>query len=274
MQTHVVVNDVKRILNLKPSRAIQQDWGYQGQRLPGFPKPAAARVNLLPENWMPFDQLDTGTCAGNAFSGLYYCMTGVILSRLQLWINGVMTDEWDATVPGCLQDGTSLKAILEYARKVGAVPEELWPFWPLQSWYKGSGEELLDESKKHRIDSFYYLGKDPDLWKLWMSNYGALYLGILVDGSYQFVGTVGVLDTFQSNSVRGGHAKFGAGYGILEDMLHTPMLDRIPKGLWKQERFILPGSWGSNFGHGGKVYATTDWMMAAATEIYGVIVNE
>ena len=243
-----------RIFNLKHSRAIQQDWGYQGQRLPAFPNEIKETVDWRPHNWAPCNQGRTGTCVGNALSGLLQCQTGKILSRMQIWGNAVMNDPWDETVPGALGDGTSLKTSLDCMRKTGAVLEKDWPFFPYNSWYMGTGFELRTESAKYRIDSYYNLGTDQDLWKLWLSNYGPVYMALNVDLSYVTVNNTGILNPYKFSSNYGGHAIYCCGYIFIGGIFH----------------FIFPGSWGSQFGKSGVVFANADYA-SHILEAYGVI---
>ena len=243
-----------RIFNLKHSRAIQQDWGYQGQRLPAFPNEIKETVDWRPHNWAPCNQGRTGTCVGNALSGLLQCQTGKILSRMQIWGNAVMNDPWDQTVPGALGDGTSLKTALDCMRKTGAVLEKDWHFYPYESWYEGTGDELRAESAKYRIDSYYNLGQDQELWKLWLSNYGPIYIAINVDVSYSTADKTGILKPYKSSPIYGGHAIYCCGYTLINDIFY----------------FIWPGSWGLEFGNRGVVFADTEYA-SHVQEVYGVI---
>lgn len=240
------INGLKRIFNLKPSRATHLD--YRAQRIPSFPENIKESYSWLYDGFEVYDQLDTGTCTGNAASAVIKCQTNgrICPSRMSLWMSGVWNDEWEETIPGCLGDGTSLKAVLDYAKKYGFCTEAEWPF---NGYYKEDGYAFLKKSLK--IDSYYNLGKDHDLWKKWICNFGPIYMAVQIDSSYVNPNPNGTLNKYNPNDVYGGHAIFCAGYK--ED------------GKW-----ILPGSWGKSYGLNGIVYPDDEWMNNIE-EAYGII---
>ena len=87
---------------------------------------------------------------------------------------------------------------------------------------------------------YFNLGRRQSDWRLWLATKGPILTRLDVDATWDDArATQGLLDTYEPNTVRGGHAVAFVGY--------TP------------DRFIVRNSWGTAWGDGGFGYASSDY---------------
>src|SRR5215217_5459408 len=132
---------VKRILNVLPSKRTEDDWSFDNASDAGvLAAPLAIPVtkDLRAPWWKINDQGSTGSCVGwaTADSVLRWMFVNAkriaqseMLSPRFIWMAAKETDEF-ITQPTTFieEDGTSLKAALDIARKYGAVKDDVLPF--------------------------------------------------------------------------------------------------------------------------------------------------
>lgn len=149
--------------------------------------------------------------------------------------------------------GTTLKAAVEVLRKYGAVPEDLLPFKIDTAMYAGTENTFYATAATRKIAAYVNLQRNFNQWRAWIAAHGPILVGLNVDGTWDnAVDTGGKLDTFQPDTVRGGHAVAVVGYT-------------------DDDRFILRNSWGTGWGDNGFAYAGEDYINAAFfDESYGV----
>ena len=105
-----------------------------------------------------------------------------------------------------------------------------------------------------KIASYFNLQRNLPNWRTWLAAHGPVLVGLNVDHTWDnATATAGNLDTFQPNTVRGGHAVAIVGY--------------LPNG-----RFIVRNSWGTSWGDKGFGYASLAYAQEAFTEAYGIAV--
>jgi hypothetical protein len=148
--------------------------------------------------------------------------------------------------------GTSLKAAVDILHKYGAVPEALLPFHITTNMYLEKEDTFYAIAATRRI-SYFNLRKNLADWRSWLATNGPILVGLNVDRTWDNAkATHGMLDTFQPDTVRGGHAVAAVGY--------------TPDG-----RFIIRNSWGAAWGDGGFAYASEAYINAAFyDESYGI----
>ena len=255
---------VKRILNCEPSRNTEQDWLVEHARrsravAAGAPVPASK--DLRAAWWRIGDQGMTGSCVGWALADSvlrwHFVKAGRLaqtqpLSPRYLWMASKETDPiTDRPTTFIDAEGTTLKSALDVARKYGAVRDTVLPF--------GSGRLYAGETKTFyalaaqlKVSMYFNLGRRQSDWRLWLATKGPILTRLDVDATWDDArATHGLLDTYEPNTVRGGHAVAFVGY--------TP------------DRFIIRNSWGTAWGDGGFGYASVDYAAGAFTEAYGVV---
>jgi C1A family cysteine protease len=92
-------------------------------------------------------------------------------------------------------------------------------------------------------------------WRSWLASHGPILAGLSVDATWDSAtATHGLLDTFQPDTVRGGHAVCVVGYTA-------------------EKRFIVRNSWGTAWGDKGFCYPSEAYINAAFfPESYGITV--
>jgi Papain family cysteine protease len=138
---------------------------------------------------------------------------------------------------------------------MSSVPESLLPFHISTSMYLGNENAFYATAAMRRIAAYFNLGKDLNAWRTWLATNGPILAGLNVDATWDnATATQGRLDTFQPNTVRGGHAVCIIGYTT-------------------DGRFIIRNSWGTNWGDNGFAYASEAYINGAFyNESYGVTV--
>jgi len=262
--------EAKRICNLVPSRNTESDWRIEhAVAANAIAAPAAAlpaSVDLREPSWWNIgDQENTGSCVGwaSADSVARYHMVKAgkiakpgLLSPRYTWMASKETDVFTNRPETFIElAGTSLKAAMDILRKYGAVPESLLPFHISTLMFSGSENTFYAIAATHRIAAYFNLFKDLNNWRTWLATHGPIMAGLSVDATWDHAtATQGKLDTFQPNTVRGGHAVCIVGYRT-------------------DKRFIIRNSWGTSWGDHGFAYASEAYINAGFyNESYGVTV--
>ena len=259
----------RRICNLVPSRDTARDWRFEhaieSGAVEAAPVTLPPSVDLRVAWWNVGDQEHTGSCVGWASTegvARYHMVKAgrlgqsAHLSPRATWMASKETDSYVARPETFIEGaGTSLKAAMDFLKKYGAVPETMLPFHISTAMYLGDENTLYATAAKYRIAAYFNLLKDPNQWKNWLALHGPVMAGLSVDATWDnATATHGNLDTFQPNTVRGGHAVCVVGYTA-------------------QGRFIIRNSWGTSWGDHGFGYASAAYIQGAFfNESYGVTV--
>ncbi len=257
----------QRILNCVPSRGIEKDWQISHAKSAGLlaaQPPVPARKDLRESWWKVADQQDTGSCVGWASTDSVIRWHFVKAGRLKkdellsvrfIWMSAKETDEFiDEPTTFIEEQGTSLKAALDIARKYGIVRDSVLPFWTNQL-FKGDTQTFYATASQLKIANYFNLGIDLNAWKEWLANHGPILTRLNVDETWMKAKeTGGKLDAYRPDPANNsGHAVAFVGY--------TP------------DRFIVRNSWGTEeWGDKGFAYASYPYAKAAFTEAYGVTV--
>ena len=160
------------------------------------------------------------------------------------------TDEFSNRPTTFIEEaGTSLKAALDVARKLGVVTADVLPFdreqvfWAKEASFYARAAQL-------KIASYINLGRDLSAWRLWIYQNGPILSRLIVDRNFMSAETNGVLTEYDELSARGGHAVALIGYN--------------------QDGFIVRNSWSTTWGNQGFAFATNAYAQRAFTEAYGV----
>lgn len=257
----------KRILNLLPSKETETDWGFSAalasDQLEAAPAALPASVDLRAPWWTIGDQKNTGSCVGwastDGVARYHFVKAGrldkkVMLSPRFTWMASKETDhavDRPETMLDCA--GTYLKTAADVLRKFGAVTDDLVPFILQAAMYTGNEDDFFATAATRKIASYFNLQRNLQNWKNWLATSGPILVGLSVDDTfYDATSTNGKLDTFQPNTVAGGHAVCLVGYKA-------------------DGRFIIRNSWGTGWGDKGFAYATPAYINAAFfPESYGM----
>ena len=255
--------NVKRILNVLPSRDMDKDFGFEHAAAAGVvaaPAALPASKDLRESWWKIGDQGATGSCVGwGTADGLlrWHLVKANLLGKDEklsvryVWMASKETDEFTSAPTTFIEsDGTSLKSALDIVRKYGIVKDKVLPF--------ESGKLYTDEEKtfyalaaQRKISSYFNLGANISDWRTWLATKGPILTRLDVDRTWDNASaTHGNLDTYLPNTTRGGHCVALVGY--------------------KSDRLIVRNSWGTSWGDGGFAYASAQYAQAAFTEAYGV----
>src|SRR5580765_668204 len=255
-----------RICNLVPSKGTDKDWTYEDAvRSAALGAPAAIPTSKdlrQPTWWKINDQGNTGSCVGWATADgvVRWHMVGAnrldkntLLSPRFVWMASKETDEFTTRPETFIEGaGTSLKAAMDIARKYGVVTDQLLPFKLQTQMFAGNENTFFAAAATRKVASYFNLQKNLAQWKNWIATNGPILAGLSVDASWDnATSNQGKIDTFQPNTVRGGHAICVCGY--------TP------------DRFIIRNSWGTSWGDKGFGYASAQYINDAFfNESYGV----
>jgi len=260
------VEPKNRILNCLPSTKPEQDWEFSHAMNSGMlaaaPGALPAAVDLREAWWVIGDQGATGSCVGwstaDAVVRWHLVKTGKLaqtdsLSVRYVWMAAKETDEFTTRPTSFIEDeGTSLKAALDVARKLGVVLEPVLPFGKAQL-YQGDAKTFYALAAGLKIKAYFNLHTNLGNWRTWLATKGPILTRLGVDATWDNASnTAGKLDVYQPQTVRGGHAVALVGY----------MADRV----------IVRNSWGTQWGDGGFGYASFAYAQAAFTESYGISV--
>jgi hypothetical protein len=255
----------KRILNCKPSRDTERDFGVQHARAAGVVGDAAARIpatkDLRDTWWKIVDQGSTGSCVGWAAADSVLRWHLVKAGRLRkdellsprfVWMAAKETDPFTSQPTTFIESaGTSIKTALDVARKFGLVRDTVLPFRSGRL-FVGDTRSFYAIAAQLKIGSYFNLsGRPADELRNWIATQGPIVTRLDVDKTWDdATATKGNLDTYRSATARGGHAIALVGY--------TP------------DRLIVRNSWGTGWGDKGFAYASEDYARKAFTEAYGV----
>ena len=260
--------EAQRICNIVPSRDIDKDWLFEHAVDSGaVAAPAAlpASVDLRTAWWDIGDQQQTGSCVGwgstDGVARYHFVKAGKLSQKKKLsprctWMASKETDQFTSRPETFIEGaGTSLKAAVDILRKYGAAPEELLPFHINTFMYLGNENTFFATMATRRIAAYYNLHKNLATWRAWLAGHGPILVALNVDATWDnATATHGMLDTFQPNTVRGGHAPCVVGYTA-------------------EGRFIIRNSWGTAWGDHGFAYASEAYINAAFfNESYGVTI--
>ena len=256
-----------RICNVVPSRKTETDWQYENAvEAHAIAAPAAAlpaSVDLRAAWWKVGNQQNTGSCVGwgstDGVARYHFVKAGRLARSAKLsprftWMASKETDELVTRPETMIEEaGTSLKAAMDILRKYGAVPESLLPFHITTNMYLGNEDTFYATAATRKIASYFNLRKNLANWRKWLATHGPILVALNVDATFDNASaTQGKLDTFQPNTVRGGHAPCIVGYT-------------------SDKRFIVRNSWDTTWGDHGFAYASEAYINAAFfDESYGV----
>jgi hypothetical protein len=221
-------------------------------------------VDLRAAWWKVGNQGSTGSCVGWASTdgiARFHFVKANRLGRDEMlsprftWMASKETDEFvnrpETMIEG---SGTSLKAAVEILRKYGAAPEALLPFKINTLMYAGNDNAFFATAATRKITNYFNLKRDIPRWRAWLATQGPIMVGLRVDDSWMNVSSTGLLDNYQPNTVRGGHAVAAVGYRT-------------------DGRIILRNSWDVTWGDRGFGYASETYINAAFfEESYGITV--
>jgi len=261
--------ETNRICNLVPSRNTEQDWHIEHAiESNAISAPLAAppsSVDLRAAWWNIGNQESTGSCVGWASTdgvARYHMVKGNKLpqtgrlSPRATWMASKETDQFVNRPSTFIENsGTSLKAAMDFLRKHGTVLESVLPFHISTNMYLGGENTFYSMASTRRISAYFNLLKNFTNWKNWLATHGPIMVGLNVDKTWDnATATNGNLDTFQPNTVRGGHAVCVVGYTTTG-------------------RFIIRNSWGTGWGDNGFAYAKESYIVAGFfNESYGVTI--
>ena len=254
-----------RICNLVPSRDIARDWKFQDALAGGVvcaPAALPQEVDLRKPWWTVNNQLNTGSCVGWATADgvlRYHLVQANRLGKNQLlsprfvWMASKETDDLISLPETFIEGaGTNLKAAMDIVRKYGVVLDSELPFNINTLMYVGNENAFFASASTRKVANYFNLGRNLTQWKAWLANDGPILAGVFIDATWDnAASTDGNLDTFQKESVRGGHAVCIVGYTA--------------------DRFIIRNSWGTAWGDEGFGYASEAYINDAFyLESYGV----
>ncbi len=248
-----------RICNLVPSHNTADDWGFEqamaSNAVAAGPATLPASVDLRAAWWDIGDQQNTGSCVGwgstDGVARYHFVKAGRLAQNAKLsprstWMASKETDQFTTRPETFIEEaGTSLKAAVDILRKFGAAPEVLLPFHLTTFMYQGNENTFFATLTTRRIAAYFNLQKNLANWRQWLATHGPILVGLNVDATWDnATATHGKLDTFQPNTVRGGHAPCVVGYTA-------------------DHRFIVRNSWGTSWGDHGFAYASEAYINAA-----------
>jgi C1A family cysteine protease len=222
-------------------------------------------IDLRQRWWTVGDQGNTGSCVGwgstDGVARYMFVKAGRLgqnekLSPRFTWMSSKETDTFVSRPETMIEEaGTSLKAAVDILRKFGAVPETLLPFQINTAMYTGSENAFYATAATRKITAYFNLLRNAPNWRAWLAAHGPILVGLNVDHTWDdATATHGLLDTFQPNTVRGGHAVALVGYRT-------------------DGRFIVRNSWGTGWGDKGFAYASEAYInQAFYNESYGVTI--
>jgi len=256
---------VKRVLNVLPSLGLEKDWTFENAQEAGLLR-ASARIpasrDLRESWWTVADQGATGSCVGWATADSVlrwmFVKAGRLGQREQLsvrfiWMAAKESDEFTTQPTTFIEDdGTSLKAALDVARKYGAVADKVLPF-KSGKLYPYPAPTFYALASKLKIKSYFNLKTNLGNWRSWLATHGPILTRLDVDASWDAASeTRGKLEEYKPRTARGGHAIALVGYTA--------------------DAFIVRNSWGRSWGDKGYAYASWKYAQAAFTEAYGVTI--
>lgn len=254
-----------RILNCDVSPDRGDDWGIahaKGAGLLSARGSVAQRRDLRADWWTVGDQKDTGSCVGWAVADgvlrWHLVKAGRVSPRTRLsvrfaWMAAKETDEWSSSPTTFIeQEGTSLKAALDVARKFGAVTDRVIPFGSGRL-YQGDPMTFLALASTLKIRNYFGLHDPGDEWRWWLATNGPLVARLEVDDVFNDADRrTAELRHFGAGTGYGGHAVTVVGY--------------------RPDAFLVRNSWGRAWGDRGHAWMTDAYAKAAVDEAYAITV--
>jgi hypothetical protein len=252
------------ILNCTRSRDVARDWRMQNARAAAaWPRAAGIPTSrdLREPWWSVGDQGTTGANVGWAAADSvlrwHFVRVQAIglaqpLSARYLWLAAKESERVHRRRPMTFieNEGTSLKAALDVARRFGVVTNAVLPTEE-RRLYSGDAADFYALASRLRIASYFNLGAQLSDWREWLAFEGPILTRLEVDRSWdEASSTGGKLETYRAETSRGGHAVALVGYDA--------------------NGFIVRNSWGTTWGDWGFAYASEAYAVAAFTEAYGV----
>ena len=268
---HVAATEIDHtrwILNCVKSQDTNDDWRIESARdadvlhTAYFPD----EFDLREDWWAIASQGDTGSCVGWATADSvlrwHFVKSGRLakddlLSIRFIWVAAKETDIFNNRPTTFIEgSGTSLKAALDVARKLGNVKADILPF-DRSKVFAGREASFYARAAQLKINSYINmsldLSHDLSVWRQWLYQNGPILMRLDVDNSFfRASATNGRLERYDRRSRQGGHAVALVGY--------------------TQEGFIVRNSWSTRWGNQGFALATDAYAEEAFTEAYGVTV--
>jgi len=270
MSGHTPSPEAHRICNVVPTQPedMQKDWLIGHALSSGAitaPPALPPSVDLRAAWWAIGDQENTGSCVGwgstDGVARYQLVKAGKIpqsqlLSPRYTWM---ASKEADSSKPHPItmieEAGTSLRGAVNILKNYGAATAQQLSFEINKLMYTGDENSFYASLSQRKISAYFNMLKDINQWRNWLASHGPILAGLSVDRSWDnATATHGLIDHFQPNTVRGGHAIAVVGYRA-------------------DGTFIVRNSWGVTWGDHGFGYVTQAYIAAAFfAESYGVTV--
>ena len=252
----------KRILNCKTSRQTEQDWSIKAARASNIinTKNYPPSIDLRNEWWDILDQGNSGACVGFATTDVcyydYVTKKGLDkscrFSQRFIYMAAKETDEFTNTPTTMLeQEGTSIKAALDIARKYGNIFACMLPF-NNTALYTEDSDTFFSTAAQYKISGYFNLNISIDNIKEWLSNSKPIIACINVDSNFMECPKDGIITNYNYATTIGCHAIVICGY--------------------KDQHIMFKNSWGTNWGSVGYCYMPYTIALNAIIETYGVAV--
>ncbi|MEI8187070.1 MAG: C1 family peptidase [Chlorobiaceae bacterium] len=260
--------EAHRICNVVPSRNIEKDWNIdhaiQARAIAAPATSLPASVDLRAPWWDIGDQGPTGSCVGwgstDGVARYHFVKAGKLAQteHLSIRLSWMGSKELDTDPnPNTFIEsaGTTLKGAVDILKNKGAVLDTVFPFHIANYLYLGEENTFYATAATRKISSYFNLGKNPASWRTWLATHGPIEAALNVDATWDHAtSTQGRLDSFQPNTIRGGHCIAIVGYTA-------------------DNRFIVRNSWGTGWGDKGFAYASEAYISGAFfNESYGITV--
>ncbi len=254
------------ICNVIPSKGTENDWQLADSLAAGSIGALAAlpaSVDLRASWWAINSQENTGSCVGWATADgvvRWHMVKAAKIAQKQMlsprhvWMASKETDSITTRPESFIEAaGTMLKSAVDVARKAGVALMDDLPFHIQTKMYTGDENTFYANCAQRKISAYFNLHKNVTSWKTWLASNGPILAAFNVDSSWDnAAANDGKIDTFHSNTIRGGHAIAIVGYRA-------------------DGRFIVRNSWGTGWGDKGFGYVHPDYIAAAFfNESYGV----
>lgn len=254
-----------RILNCDESPDKDDDWGIAHARGAGLLAARRAvpdRRDLRADWWSVGNQGSTGSCVGWAVADgvvrWHLVKAGRLEHRTRLsvrfaWMAAKETDEWSSSPTTFIeQEGTSIKAALDVARRFGAVTDRVIPFRSGRL-YQGDPLTFLAKASTLKIRNYFGLHTPGEDWRWWLATNGPLVVRLEVDKAFS--------DATRGSAVLRRHGS-GTGYGA-----HA-----VAVVGYRPDAFLVRNSWGRSWGASGFAWMTDAYAKAAVDEAYAITV--
>jgi C1A family cysteine protease len=213
------------------------------------------QVDLRQPWWDIGDQQATGSCVGWATAEGVMRYLFVAAGRLgqadhlsprYIWMSSKETDMMVSRPETFIEDaGTTLKAAADICRNFGVALETALPFHISTTMFLGREDDFFAAAAQLKAASYFNAGLDLNSWRHAVADGKPVLVALNVDREWDSAADrAGLLDTFQPNTVRGGHCVCVVGYR-------------------EDGRFIIRNSWGTTWGDQGFAYASEAYIQNA-----------